>query len=65
MINSITEYCYWSELQHVVISVVVVFCHVKALVVLHPIDHVIGSSDFTGESEVVIVYWNCVVSDHH
>ncbi len=30
-----------------------------------PVDHIIGSSDFTGESEVFKVYWNCVASDHH
>jgi len=40
-------------------------CHVEVHVVLHPEDTVIRPSDVTGEREVVIVYWNCVVSDHH
>lgn len=65
--------CHWSEVQCVVFSVVGHVCvscggvhaDVEVYVVLHPVDLVIGPSNFTGESEVFRAYWNCVVSDHH
>lgn len=39
--------------------------HVEGHVVLHPVDHIIGNGGVTGQSEVFIVNWNCVVSDHY
>lgn len=56
-------------MQHVIFDVVghVWVCGggVEVHAVLHPVDPVIGPSNFTGESKVFREYWNCVVSDHH
>lgn len=71
LICPITVHRQWSEVQHVVFNVVGhvrgwgEVCHVEVHVVLHPVDHVIGPSNVTSESEVFRIYWNGVVSDHH
>lgn len=63
--------CHWSEVQRVVFNVVGHICfscgsvNVEVLIVLHPVDRVVGPSYFTGEGESFRVYWNCVVSNHH
>jgi len=60
---------HWSEVQHVLLSVVrhvlVQGVHVEFHVVLHPVGHVVGPNNVTRESEVFLVYWGCFVVDHH
>lgn len=71
LVCPVIVYCHWSEVQRVVFNVAGHCCfscgsvHAGVHVVLHPVDLVVGPSDFTGEGEVFRVYWNCVASDHH
>ena len=71
LIHPVTVECHWSEVQHVVLNVVGhVRClhgrvHVEVHVVLHPVDLVIRPRDHTSESEVLVVYWDRSVLDHH
>lgn len=71
LIRPVIVECHWSEVQHVVLNVVghVRFLHgsvhVEVHVVLHPVDLVVRPCDLTSESEVLIVYWDCAVLDHH
>lgn len=71
LVCSIMRYCHRREVNGVVFNVVGHSCSSHGSVcfvihvVYHPVDPVVGPSDFTGEGEVCRVYWNCVVSDHH